>query len=313
MKRKIIKLGTATLVASLPSKWIKEFNLKQGDYLDVEEKKGELVLSAEKAVTEDEKKLDFTNINSLLAIIFLEATYNSGFSKIVITHGPTIEEYRTKKIMETTEFLQRILREQYIGMEIIEQSKTHTVLKEVGEVSDKEADNILSRALWLTKWMADECLEALKKNDQNTLKAMKGRWENVIRFLNYYRRTINKKGYKDFEKTPIVLEITSHIKTIADAFRYIAKDTYKLKRKYTKESLDVFEKVNSSLDKFCKVFFKFDEKILMEIVSEREKIWDEINKQRKSLTKDDIYLYNRLSMATIVLLKAVEDRFALEI
>jgi len=44
MKRKIIKLGTATLVVSLPSKWTKKFNLKSGNDLELEEANSNLII-----------------------------------------------------------------------------------------------------------------------------------------------------------------------------------------------------------------------------------------------------------------------------
>ena len=41
MKRKIIKLGQATYVMSIPSKWIRENDLDKGDYIDVSEEEGD--------------------------------------------------------------------------------------------------------------------------------------------------------------------------------------------------------------------------------------------------------------------------------
>ena len=38
MKRKVIKLGRATLVASLPSRWVNANNIEPGDEIDLEER-----------------------------------------------------------------------------------------------------------------------------------------------------------------------------------------------------------------------------------------------------------------------------------
>ena len=38
MKRKLVQQGAATMMVSLPSKWIKKFGLKKGDEIDLEEK-----------------------------------------------------------------------------------------------------------------------------------------------------------------------------------------------------------------------------------------------------------------------------------
>ena len=37
MKRKIVKQGSATMTISLPATWIKKFNLKVGDELEIDE------------------------------------------------------------------------------------------------------------------------------------------------------------------------------------------------------------------------------------------------------------------------------------
>src|SRR3989338_7296591 len=116
MKRKIIRLGKTTLVASLPTKWTREFNLNRGDYLDVEERNGELILSAKKVVKETEKNLDFTKTNNtLLVMINLQEAYYAGFNTISIIHNPELEDYSTKKKIKTTKFLQQLIGDRFIG------------------------------------------------------------------------------------------------------------------------------------------------------------------------------------------------------
>jgi len=43
MKRKVSQIGPATLMVSLPSKWAKQFGVKKGSELEIEEKGNKLL------------------------------------------------------------------------------------------------------------------------------------------------------------------------------------------------------------------------------------------------------------------------------
>ena len=49
MKRKVVKQGAATLTISLPSKWTKKFELKNGDEINLNEKGDALIVTNSKA------------------------------------------------------------------------------------------------------------------------------------------------------------------------------------------------------------------------------------------------------------------------
>ena len=70
MKRKIIKLGPATLVISLPSKWIKQTHVKPGDEIELEEIDNNLVIKAEESKKINKIFLDFTEKDLLMKRIF---------------------------------------------------------------------------------------------------------------------------------------------------------------------------------------------------------------------------------------------------
>lgn len=312
MKRKIIKLGTATLVASLPAKWIKEFGLKQGDYLEVNERKGDLVLSTDRELSRNEKKVDLKGLNTKLASYFLEAAYSMGYDKIEVIHEAQIQEYKTHKNIKTSGFIQEASN-QWIGIEIIEQSETRTILKDLGGVSDLEADNILRRIFLLTKWMFAECLEAVKKRDLEELKAINVRTKNIFRFITYYNRLLNKKGYKDFNKTAVMYKNLRVMEEIVEILNYIAKESQGFKKKYSEETISTFTLINSSMDKLDSLFFEFKSEKTMPIIEDREKIWQMINKAKDKCTKEDAFLYAKLSMIVMGISDLVVGRFYLEL
>ena len=81
MKRKIIKLGQATFVASLPSKWIRAHHLDKGDYLDCIEQEGALVLSAKKIYPTREVTINLLDYHERSIRNVLNQTYRKGFDK----------------------------------------------------------------------------------------------------------------------------------------------------------------------------------------------------------------------------------------
>ncbi|MBU2523099.1 MAG: hypothetical protein KKE23_02295 [Nanoarchaeota archaeon] len=311
MKRKIIKLGTATLVASLPAKWIREFGLKQGDYLEVNEKKGDLVLSTEKEMAKDETTIDITKFNTKLALYRLAGAYVAGYNKIEILHEQHIKEYTTGKNRKTSEFIQSMIGK-FIGIEIIEQSEKKTVLKDLSGVSETDADNILRRAFLLTKWLAPECLEAIKKRNKEDLGEIENKARNVYKFLYFYRRLLNKKGYKDFSKTPIMYHNTYLIGDIARILHSLAHETAEFKKEYSKSALDIFAKVVVLIDKLDNLFFDFSNEKVLHIMNEREAIIKKIKEDRNKFSKEDGYLYANMDFVVKSVSHLEEGRFQLE-
>ena len=312
MKRKIIKLGTATLVASLPAKWIREFGLKQGDYLEVEERKGDLILSTEKEIAKSEKKIDIKGMNTKLASYFLEAAYCMGYDRIEILHDAQMTEYKTHRKVKTSEFIQDAVN-LWIGIEIIEQSESRTLLKDLGGVSDMESDNILRRIFLLTKWMSAECLEAVKKKNVEELKAINVRTKNIFKFLVYYNRILNKKGYKDFNKTAVMYKNIRVMEEMVEILNYIAKESQGFKKRYSDEAISVFTIVNASIEKMDNLFFDFKNEKAMPIIEDREKIWLMINKAKDKCQKEDAFLYSKLAMIVMGISDMTVGRFYLEL
>ncbi len=65
MRRKVVKLGPATLVVSLPSKWTKKFSINAGDELEMEEHNKNLIISTEKGINIEKEAIDISNWDHL--------------------------------------------------------------------------------------------------------------------------------------------------------------------------------------------------------------------------------------------------------
>src|SRR3989344_3053601 len=84
MKRKVSQIGPSTLMVSLPSKWVKKFNVKKGNEIDLEEDSNRLIISTGTASNQKRIELDIGKFPSLTRMYIMEA-YRSGFDEVSIT------------------------------------------------------------------------------------------------------------------------------------------------------------------------------------------------------------------------------------
>jgi len=59
MKRKLIEQGGGTLMVSLPSRWIRDFELEKGDEVEIEEIGKQIIISNLKEISFDAIQLKF--------------------------------------------------------------------------------------------------------------------------------------------------------------------------------------------------------------------------------------------------------------
>ena len=143
MKRKVSRIGPATLMVSLPSKWVKQFNVEKGDEIDIEEDSNRLILSVGKTSQSKRIEIDVSK-NPSLTRRFLMDAYRSGFDEVRLNF---LDLKELKLIQDTAS-------EILLGFEIVEQSKNNCVLRNVTKESEEEFDNVLRRIFQVT-WRVD--------------------------------------------------------------------------------------------------------------------------------------------------------------
>ena len=311
MKRKIIKLGQATYVLSLPSKWIRQFDLKQGDYLEVEETERNLIAGPEKVLKKSSIQFDLRKGNSELLEAYLLTAYRQGYDQIEFLHEPAIAEYRAKnKRLKTTKFLQDLVNLNLIGTEIIEQSEQRTVVKDLGGATPENAEQVFQRTLYLLKALAADCLEALKKRDREVLASLEIRQKNIKKFLLYYERLINKKAISK-EKAGPILQLISRLENISASYKRLAAEVLRTNTFYSPALLEILGRVNNSLQKLVSLCLEFNQGKCLEFLSEREELWDEIYQFKPRGIDHLAFLY--LGPLLLNIKKAVEYRFSTEL
>lgn len=312
MKRRIIKLGTTTLVASLPSKWVRQFDLKAGDYIDVSERNKDLLLSTEKAIAVQEKIIDCRKLMTRLVEEYLVAAYILGYHTIEILHEPRIREYKTKKMIKSTEFLQGLLRH-FVGVEIVEQSETRTVIKELAAVSPDELMVTLRRIFLLIKELGISLGSALETRDRESLLGMSARHENVRKFLIYFMRVLNKQGYSDFSKTNNMFVVADNLWFIATTYKVVSEDALAFKRPFSKKAVTAFKTLGDAFVRFSEMFFNFKPETAYQLMELRENLIDVFFAERSKMSAEDATLYSHIGAIVGHLMHLIRMKFALEL
>ncbi|MBW2964344.1 hypothetical protein KY363_02695 [Candidatus Woesearchaeota archaeon] len=288
MKRKIIKLGQATFVASLPSRWIRQYSLKQGDYLELEEKGATLVFSSQQSKHLNRTTIDITTANTKLLRGYLETAYDLGFEEIELVHNPAIKEYKEDKQAITEDYIQGFVNSRFIGSEVVEQSTKRTLIKDLGGVRQDSADQVFNRTLFMIKNLAEDVLTGIKEKDTAKLKGIKTKFENIRKFVLYYNRLISltnmdEKTYKFRNRLAV------HLNSINSGYKVIARETLKGNYEYSPDAIQFFERITEHLFSTINLCLKFESEKALSLTEEREKIWKMLH-EIKPKGKDYILL-----------------------
>ena len=151
MKRKVIKQGPSTLMVSLPSKWVKEHNIEQGNEVELEEISEGLLIK-----TDSKSKLNTITVNvsgpPKLIRRYIGNIYRKGYDEI------TLEFDDPSSIKHIEKYSQ-----DFLGLQITEQGKKYCVLHSVASLKIEEYDSMVNRIFLLILEMGSDVIDALKK------------------------------------------------------------------------------------------------------------------------------------------------------
>ncbi|MBI2664904.1 phosphate uptake regulator PhoU [Candidatus Woesearchaeota archaeon] len=157
--RKLMAFGNSSFIVSVPKAWVEKNRLKKGDVLLVEQKPNELILSAKDS--SERRKINEVTINP---------------------EGKTPEEFKTEIISlyvnnydiitvvgvkdhEATKSIFRSL----VGMEIVEETATKIVAKDLLDIQEVSLDNIVRRIDIIIRSMLTDARELDVKNADSVI------------------------------------------------------------------------------------------------------------------------------------------------
>jgi phosphate uptake regulator len=175
MKRKLIQLSTSTKVVSLPSKWIKQNNLKKGAEINLETVNNAIMISAECKPKENKLQIDISDFEGKLVWTILDAIYISGYD---------IVELKTKDI-EQSQLVSKAIKH-FLGFIVFDERKDKIILKDISKDSSEDINSITSRIFYI----CIDMLEDIKNEKDKSL--MKKRDYLINSYTSYCMRLQNK-------------------------------------------------------------------------------------------------------------------------
>lgn len=137
MKRKIVKQGAATLMVSLPSKWARQYDVKKGDSLDIEEKQNTLIVSVEATKHKNHIEINVSSLTESSIRTILANVYRLGYDTVKVN-------YKDSKAFE---IIQEVVHNNLLGFEIIRKKDNSCDIENITEPSQEQFDNIFNKIM----------------------------------------------------------------------------------------------------------------------------------------------------------------------
>ncbi|RLE45612.1 hypothetical protein DRJ22_04000 [Candidatus Woesearchaeota archaeon] len=230
MERKVIQLAKRTQVISLPNKWVKKYNIKKGDSVEVKEQENKIIITPNKTKTEKTITLNGDEYDKSTLWYALNTIHNKNYSTIQINW--------TKK--ETGNIIKEIIKkipQDYIGMEVTKQGKNHCIIQEVSEPKQEEYNKTFLRILHIITTTLEEGINIKEKTER----------EDLAKYLNFTTNRLTAfcirlavKNHKETEQ----IELMRSIEQISDECCEIIK-------KGRKEEIKECTKIISQFKKTC--------------------------------------------------------------
>jgi phosphate uptake regulator len=263
MKRKLIRHGNSSLSVTLPRLWVKKYNLKNADEVEMLIQGQKLVVSTESYLSGDRYSVVFTRNHAPIIRTFLASIHEYGFDEIEIF-------YDTEEIHQIIRYEQNLL----LGFELMEHSEGRCLLKSISMGLPAEFDNIVKRLAQVTLTLSRLTLEKLVKGDLKTIQDILSLEETNNKLSDYCLRTLNKSGYRQPKLTSFIYVACWQLEKIADDYRNMMVLIMDTERHSIigSNTLRLLEKVNQCLEGYLRLFTYFDMDKLSELKSIKGKL-----------------------------------------
>ena len=256
MKRKVVLHGPSTLTISLPASWVKKFDVKKGEELNVEEQGKELIIGTD-SINFEKKQIDVGNLRRV-GKSCITASYRQGYDEIDFL-------FEDSSYIET---IYDIISRDITGFEVIRQQNNRCIIKDLTGHSKDEFDVALRRIWLLSLDLANESLNIIKKRSVGNLKNIELIDSSINKFSNYCLRILIKKGRYDSKKTPPYYYFVKSLEELADKYKELCRFHQNNPNNIDKQVISLFEQTNSNLNSVYKLFYKPDNKKIEEVFEE---------------------------------------------
>ncbi len=262
MRRKLIQIAKSTVLVSLPSKWVKKYNLKKGDEIETKERGTQIILETNNKETSKYLFIDATTINERALRYTLAAAHKIGYTEIEI-------KYDSKIQLET---INDLLKNLYTGFAVMEQKSNKIILKKISKDLEEEFNPSIRRTFLVTISLSESVLDNVKKSEFNNLIELINLEKTNNQLTNFCERILNE-GIYEYTKTTFLYTILWNLEKIADEYKYLCKILSENKIELRKDIILLLEKTNKLLKDYYNLFYEFK----IEKINDLEELRKDIN------------------------------------
>jgi phosphate uptake regulator len=247
MKRRVARIGPSTLMVSLPNKWVKQHRIAKGQEIDVQERGNKLLISPTSSSSSSPLKaeIDLSGVTSSVAWYYLCAAYQAGAEEIAIRFTtPTIKNEEGKET-STLEVIQSIV-DRCVGMEIIRQTTSMCIVKEISATKSEEFESSLRRVMLIISTTFDDLIESVKKGNKEMLESIYLYSDNRVNKFCYYCIRILSKSH---QYHPSYYTMLTHLEEIGDVIKYLAFQALHAKKEIHPVHLEHLKKLYAGVTK----------------------------------------------------------------
>lgn len=278
--RKLISFGKGSYIISMPKSWIEKNNLKKGDLISVSDEGFELTLSSnqkEKKIEVSEIDIDSKEKDLELLKAEIVSSYLNGYDTMnIMFDNNSNEAPKIKGIIRNLS-----------GLEIMEQTSTRIVAKNLININEISIKNIIRRMDIITRAMTEDCILCCRGQCNYDSIHQRDFDVNRLYFLGYrvIKNAIkNPRIAKSLETEPWQLHsdtlVILRIEKIADRQKRIAR--YLCTSTFDREILAELEKVHTGIseayNEVMKSYYNQDKDIAYNIEVTNKERTDACNK-----------------------------------
>ncbi len=246
MRRKISKAGPASLIVSLPSKWVKKNNVKSGDEIEVEENGPKLTLSYSNGKEELKSKKVKIYGSDLIVRRFIASAYRQGYNELILEFDDPnllnkIEEYMVY----------------FMGFEIVEQGKNYCKVKNLMDTNTASFEVSLRRIFLIIISMSEEILASIKEKKFSSLKTFSLSETTVNKLAEFCKRNLVVYD-EDSVKSKFYYSMIWEMEKICDEYYGICNELNNCDVKVDSKLIVLFQNVNNYVKKYYDLYYTFN-------------------------------------------------------
>ncbi len=223
MRRKVNRVGTSTLTVSLPSKWVQQQGIKQGDELELAIDRSVLSLTKE-GFSQGKKSLtvNIDDFEHLTLMRYFDVLYRDGYDTMVFIHNKDTIYYSKKDSEVDVRQALRTMVSRAVGSEIVSQTPKQTKIECLVSASDQDLERIEKRIYYLFKELLDEILAKAKKGVHGFYDEVYAMHDNILKFTNYLLRELEASDRPLVEKQ-LTYSVFMVVDKLVDKARHVVE------------------------------------------------------------------------------------------